>query len=84
MNIYISCDIEGIDGIVSLKQSDPTGPFYAFAREQITAEVNAAAQGAFDAGASWTSLPLLVSLGTRCEQPDRSAFVVDPACSRTT
>ncbi len=50
MNIYISCDMEGIDGIVSQQQSAPTGPFYAFAREQITGEVNAAAQGAFDAG----------------------------------
>ena len=52
MNIYISCDMEGVDGIVTEKQSSPTGPFYAFAREQITAEVNAAAQGAFDAGAN--------------------------------
>jgi D-amino peptidase len=51
MNIYISCDMEGVDGIVTEKQSSPTGPFYEFAREQITGEVNAAAQGAFDAGA---------------------------------
>jgi len=52
MNIYISCDMEGVDGTVTEKQSSPTGPFYAFAREQIMGEVNAAAQGAFDAGAS--------------------------------
>ena len=52
MNIYISCDMEGVDGIVTEKQSSPSGQFYEFAREQITGEVNAAAQGAFDAGAN--------------------------------
>ncbi|HEY5485471.1 MAG TPA: M55 family metallopeptidase [Candidatus Cryosericum sp.] len=60
MNIYISCDMEGVDGIVTEKQSAPTGPFYEFAREQITAEVNAAAQGAFNAAMGVASISMRV------------------------
>jgi PTS system sucrose-specific IIC component len=53
--------MEGVDGIVTEKQSAPTGPFYGFAREQITAEVNAAAQGAFNAAMGVASISMGLS-----------------------
>lgn len=52
MKIYISADIEGIGCVSGYEHSSPKGREYAFARKQMTAEVNAAARGAFDAGAS--------------------------------
>ncbi len=52
MKIYISADIEGVGCVVRKEHSSPAGREYAFARKQMTAEVNAAARGAFDAGAA--------------------------------
>ena len=52
MKIYISADIEGIGCVVRSEHSSPQGREYAFARKQMTAEVNAAIQGAIDSGAT--------------------------------
>jgi len=51
LKVYISSDMEGIAGIVSMEQTGP-GPDYEWARHLMTAEVNAAVGAAFDAGAS--------------------------------
>jgi D-amino peptidase len=51
MKIYISVDMEGIAGIVHVDQTRPDGQDYRVGRELMTAETNAAALGAFDAGA---------------------------------
>jgi D-amino peptidase len=50
--IFISVDMEGIAGVVQPAQLGPEGFEYAKAREWATGEVNAAIQGARDAGAS--------------------------------
>ena len=52
MKIYISADIEGIGCIVRQEQSSPGGREFAWARKMMTEEVNAAARGAFDGGAT--------------------------------
>ena len=52
MKVYISADIEGIGCVVRSEHSSVEGREYAFARRQMTAEVNAAVKGAFAAGAS--------------------------------
>ncbi|KPK65369.1 MAG: hypothetical protein AMS21_04920 [Gemmatimonas sp. SG8_38_2] len=52
MKIYISADMEGVVGVVTGDQLGPSGFEYAKAREFMTAEVNAAIQGALDAGAT--------------------------------
>ena len=52
MKIFISADIEGIGGVVRGEQSGHNAADYAHARKLMTAEVNAAIQGAFDGGAS--------------------------------
>ncbi len=51
MKVYISCDMEGISGIVHVDQTRSNGQDYPRCRELMTEEVNAAALGAFDAGA---------------------------------
>lgn len=51
MRVYISCDMEGISGIVHVDQISPNGQDYPRCRELMTAEVNAAALGAFEGGA---------------------------------
>lgn len=51
MKIYISCDMEGISGIVHVDQTRSNGQDYPRCRELMTEEVNVAALGAFDAGA---------------------------------
>src|SRR5438105_12126610 len=48
--IFISVDMEGITGVVEPAQLGPDGFEYQRAREWMTAEVNAAIQGARDAG----------------------------------
>ena len=48
--IFISVDMEGISGVVQPAQLGPDGFEYQRAREWMTAEVNAAIQGARDAG----------------------------------
>lgn len=52
MKIYISADIEGVAGVVSLQEGTPGNPEYEQARRLMTLEANAAIGGAFDAGAS--------------------------------
>ena len=52
MRIYISADIEGIGCIVRQEQSSPEGREFNWARKMMTEEVNAAARGAFDGGAT--------------------------------
>lgn len=50
--IFISVDMEGVAGVVQPAQLGPDGFEYAKAREWVTGEVNAAIQGARDAGAT--------------------------------
>jgi len=52
LKIFISCDIEGISGIVSAEQTSPQGKDYGRARELMTSEVNAVVEGALSAGAT--------------------------------
>lgn len=50
MRLYISADIEGVAGVVSLHQLIPGEFEYERAREWMTAEINAACQAAIQAG----------------------------------
>ena len=56
MRVYISVDMEGIAGVVHESQTDPTTPTfaaeYARFRRLMTAEANAAVEGALAAGAT--------------------------------
>ncbi|MGH7601014.1 MAG: M55 family metallopeptidase [bacterium] len=52
LKIYISADMEGITGVVTDEQLGPSGFEYQRAREFMTAEVNAAIEAAFAAGAT--------------------------------
>ena len=52
MKIYISADMEGITGVVTGEQLSPQGFEYQRFREFMTAEVNAAIEAAFAAGAT--------------------------------
>lgn len=50
MKIYISTDFEGVSGIVAWEQTLEGNPEYAHGRSLLTAEVNAAIDGAREAG----------------------------------
>lgn len=52
LKIYISADMEGVVGVVTNEQLGPQGFEYARFREFMTAEVNAAIEGALAAGAT--------------------------------
>lgn len=52
VNIFISADIEGVDGVFGWHQADAQGKDYGIAREWMTEEVNAAVAGAVQAGAT--------------------------------
>ena len=52
LKVYISADMEGITGVVTNEQLGPAGFEYQRARQFMTDEVNAAIQGARDAGAT--------------------------------
>jgi D-amino peptidase len=52
LKIYISADMEGITGVVTDEQLGPAGFEYQRFREFMTAEVNAAIEAAFTAGAT--------------------------------
>ena len=52
MKILIAADMEGISGVVNWDHVDHTHPEYARFRRIMTADVNAAIQGAFDGGAT--------------------------------
>lgn len=53
LKIYISADIEGVAGVAGSAQLDPGGSDYFRMRRLMTAEVNAAIEGAFEAGADY-------------------------------
>jgi D-amino peptidase len=52
MKILIAADMEGISGVVSWNQVDPSHPEYTRFRRIMTQDVNAALRGAFEGGAS--------------------------------
>ncbi len=52
MKIFISADIEGVAGVVHGQQGQPGNAEYEAARRLMTAEVNAAVEGALAGGAS--------------------------------
>lgn len=52
MKIFISADMEGIAGVVDSSQTSSANRDYAVGRRLMLAEVNAAIQGAFEAGAA--------------------------------
>lgn len=51
MRVFISADIEGISGVVNKSHTSPQGHDYHRARTLMTNEVNAAIEGAIEAGA---------------------------------
>jgi D-amino peptidase len=51
MKVYISVDMEGVAGIVHVDQTRVNGQDFPLGRQLMTDEANAAALGAFDAGA---------------------------------
>ena len=52
LKVFISIDMEGLAGVVTNSDVSPTGPDYAHFRAIMAAEANAAAEGAFAAGAT--------------------------------
>jgi D-amino peptidase len=52
MKVFVSADIEGVAGISSWDETYHTKPEYAYFKEQMTAEVAAACEGAVEAGAT--------------------------------
>src|SRR3546814_17699783 len=52
MKIYISADIEGVDGITNWNEAEKNHPDYPEFRERMTEEVVAACEGAIAAGAT--------------------------------
>lgn len=52
LRIYISADMEGVTGVASRTQNSPEGRDYERYRSQMTADVNAAIEGALAAGAT--------------------------------
>jgi D-amino peptidase len=52
MKIYLSVDMEGVAGVVHVDQTRPDGQDFLRTRGLMTDEANAAALGAFDAGAT--------------------------------
>jgi D-amino peptidase len=52
MKILIAADMEGITGVTTWDQVDPSTAEYQRFRKLMTADVNAAVQGAFEAGAT--------------------------------
>ena len=50
MKVYISCDLEGINGVIAGSQCGPSGDGYESARLLMTEEANAAIRGAARAG----------------------------------
>jgi D-amino peptidase len=52
LKVFISVDMEGVSGVVSDDQASSTGKDYERFRRMMTAEANAAIEGAVDAGAT--------------------------------
>jgi D-amino peptidase len=51
VRVFVSADMEGVAGVVRDEQTDPSSPFHADGRRLMTEEVNAAVEGALEAGA---------------------------------
>lgn len=51
LRVYISADIEGMEGVVSKMQTLRSGQDYDLARKRLTEDVNSAIKAAFDLGA---------------------------------
>jgi D-amino peptidase len=51
--VYVSCDIEGVTGVVGRGQTSPTDKDYERARRLMTGDCNAAVAGAFEGGAEF-------------------------------
>jgi D-amino peptidase len=52
LKVYISCDMEGISGVVASKQTQMNGEEYKRAQKLMTGELNAAIEGALAGGAT--------------------------------
>ena len=52
MKVYITVDMEGVSGVTHNQHTSETGNDYSMARQLMTAETNAAIEGAFEAGAT--------------------------------
>jgi D-amino peptidase len=52
MRIFISADIEGVTGVTNWNETEKPHADYPEFREQMTAEVAAACEGALNAGAT--------------------------------
>lgn len=52
MKVFISVDMEGISGVVSRDETSPSSRNFELTRKLMTGDVNAAIQGAIDAGAT--------------------------------
>jgi len=50
MKLFISADIEGVSGVTNEAQASQTGAQFSEARRWMTGDVNAAIEGAYDAG----------------------------------
>ena len=67
MRVFVSADMEGVAGISRDEQTDPSSPLHAASRHLLTQEVNAAVDGALEAGVQevvvsdghWTCLNVL-------------------------
>lgn len=85
MKVFISADIEGVTGATNWNETDKTHADYAEYREQMTAEVAAACEGALSAGATeivvkdahWTGRNLIASKLPRAVRLIRS-WTLDP------
>ena len=53
MRVYICADIEGVAGVITPQQGEPGNAEYERARRLMTEEVNAAIEGALEAGATY-------------------------------
>jgi len=51
MRVFVSIDMEGISGIVDSSETDRNNSEYGFARKQMAGDLNAAIEGALEAGA---------------------------------
>jgi D-amino peptidase len=67
MRVFISADMEGIGGVCGLHQWESTGSGYARACEWMVGEVNAAVEGAVEAGASGVVVKDAHSEGTNID-----------------
>jgi D-amino peptidase len=67
VRVFVSADMEGVAGIARDEQTDPSSPLHAAGRHLMTEEVNAAVEGALQAGVQevvvsdghWTCLNVL-------------------------